>query len=609
MASVTVLVVTDKNPDCLRLSIETLRRHNPGVGYHLWIWNNARNDDPQLKALADRYFQPEKDLGHYHGQALDIMAQEVTTPFTLVHDNDLCHSAPTIARLIQKMRTTGAFCVCPEIKHNLGSVEHRGVMLAGQPRIDPCFSILRTPELQRLTRYVSFTPYESCNIAKFFDTGAMLRHAAEGAGLVVLEDPEIWTAVKHYGAMTWAMNAPSGSHMRGVYEHRIVHVRNDLALHDAALRADTELVVARYKEDVAWAHNFRKTVYDKSGGKPYPGAVVLPNVGREAHTYAEHVARRYDDLAEVTVFTQGNPFDHVPDFADESRKPTTTFRALGPNRLTTGPDGDPCHTGLPTAKVWEELTGTPFPGEVVFSPGACFLAHRAVLQRYPQAWWRRLADRLAAPDTQGAWPWVLERLWLALFSRKPRPHFYHNIMGWFDFEDLYEREVRAAADDAHFVEVGAYHGKSTAFLAVEIANANKRIKLDVVDTFGGSSSPGEEFMRREAEAGGGSFRHTFDANVAPVAQYVSTVVQKPSVEAAVGYADKSLDFVFLDADHSEESLTADIAAWLPKVKPGGLLAGHDLSGAWPGVERAVRKAFGTNWQPVSLQSWEHRVPT
>jgi len=47
------------------------------------------------------------------------------------------------------------------------------------------------------------------------------------------------------------------------------------------------------------------------------------------------------------------------------------------------------------------------------------------------------------------------------------------------------------------------------------------------------------------------------------------------------------DLVFLDADHRYEAVHADILAWLPLVRPGGILSGHDLN--WPGVRRAVEE--------------------
>lgn len=52
----------------------------------------------------------------------------------------------------------------------------------------------------------------------------------------------------------------------------------------------------------------------------------------------------------------------------------------------------------------------------------------------------------------------------------------------------------------------------------------------------------------------------------------------------------SLDFVFLDADHSYVAMVADLWAWRPKVRPGGLLCGHDYEPRFPGVVRAVDEA-------------------
>jgi hypothetical protein len=53
------------------------------------------------------------------------------------------------------------------------------------------------------------------------------------------------------------------------------------------------------------------------------------------------------------------------------------------------------------------------------------------------------------------------------------------------------------------------------------------------------------------------------------------ILHMRSEDAAALVEPGSLDFVFLDGDHSYEGTTADIAAWLPAVKPGGLLCGHD----------------------------------
>jgi hypothetical protein len=62
------------------------------------------------------------------------------------------------------------------------------------------------------------------------------------------------------------------------------------------------------------------------------------------------------------------------------------------------------------------------------------------------------------------------------------------------------------------------------------------------------------------------------------------LVQRLSVEAADGFVNESLDFVYLDGDHRPKEVAADIAAWWPKLKKGGILAGHDFVTVGQGEE-------------------------
>jgi Methyltransferase domain len=66
-----------------------------------------------------------------------------------------------------------------------------------------------------------------------------------------------------------------------------------------------------------------------------------------------------------------------------------------------------------------------------------------------------------------------------------------------------------------------------------------------------------------------------------------SVLRMDSVAAAAWFDDRSLDFVYLDGDHSLAGCTRDIAAWAPKVKVGGILAGHDYYDKEPFMVRTA----------------------
>lgn len=97
-----------------------------------------------------------------------------------------------------------------------------------------------------------------------------------------------------------------------------------------------------------------------------------------------------------------------------------------------------------------------------------------------------------------------------------------------------------------------------------------------------------------------------------------TVMHTDSLEAAGTHTGPPYDFVFIDAEHTYEAVTEDIAAWLPTLRPGGLLSGHDYSvpgersvRGWPGVVRAVNEAVKTNgWtlERGAQATWFVRLP-
>ena len=76
-----------------------------------------------------------------------------------------------------------------------------------------------------------------------------------------------------------------------------------------------------------------------------------------------------------------------------------------------------------------------------------------------------------------------------------------------------------------------------------------------------------------------------------------TKIKSFSIEAANNWSYGKLDLVYIDACHTHDALVSDIAAWLPHIKPGGIIAGHDYGkhDRWvefPGIKQAVDEKFG-----------------
>lgn len=186
-------------------------------------------------------------------------------------------------------------------------------------------------------------------------------------------------------------------------------------------------------------------------------------------------------------------------------------------------------------------------------------------------------------------------------------HFYHNIHGFFDYQQLYSEMVEKAAYSSLFVEIGCYLGKSSAFMAVEIINSKKQIRFDCVDLWAGTV---DNYISNVQGLQG-----AFIENMRPVSGWYKAI-QMSSVAAAELYPDNSVDFAFIDACHDYECVYADINAWYPKIRPGGYIAGHDYDHPnHPGVKQAVCELLPKHSviQPwpvycVAMPSWIYQKP-
>jgi predicted O-methyltransferase YrrM len=64
-------------------------------------------------------------------------------------------------------------------------------------------------------------------------------------------------------------------------------------------------------------------------------------------------------------------------------------------------------------------------------------------------------------------------------------------------------------------------------------------------------------------------------------------IEATSEFAADYIKNQSLDLVFIDADHSYEAVVQDIKIWIPKIRSGGIIAGHDYMKDYPDVREGI----------------------
>lgn len=161
-------------------------------------------------------------------------------------------------------------------------------------------------------------------------------------------------------------------------------------------------------------------------------------------------------------------------------------------------------------------------------------------------------------------------------------HFYQNTEllsenSMFTASKLYQMGVTNCRENGTVIEVGSWVGQGLAFLAVEAANVTKNISVISIDAFLGNPYSGE-IERKDTQW------EVFRRNLASVWKDLF-VIKSRSHLAAEFFADDSVDFVFIDADHSLEAVRLDLAAWWPKVCSGGIFSGHDYR--HPPVKQAL----------------------
>jgi hypothetical protein len=193
----------------------------------------------------------------------------------------------------------------------------------------------------------------------------------------------------------------------------------------------------------------------------------------------------------------------------------------------------------------------------------------------------------------------------ATYQRQNSPQAYHDgkavldrlhagndwssVPGWFNFYFFYDLMARQLKDGDTVAEIGVWMGRSIIFLAQTCQRLGKGVSFIAVDTFQGETDqPEHSGIVREH---GGSIEFEFKRNLLRYGVFEDFItIPTSSILAAALVEQGELALCFIDAAHDYESVCGDIRAWLPKVRAGGIIAGHDYQ--HEPVRRAVADTLG-----------------
>lgn len=154
------------------------------------------------------------------------------------------------------------------------------------------------------------------------------------------------------------------------------------------------------------------------------------------------------------------------------------------------------------------------------------------------------------------------------------------IEGWMDNDEL--SFLASEAEKCSLIlEVGSWKGRSACALA-----ANCPGIVICVDTWQGN------LQANYASGLDREFLNSFLENTKPFKNIWPMPVDSMRAASMLAFIDVQFDMIFIDADHNYENVKAEILAFLPLLKSGGVLCGHDYTHEdWPGVKKAVDELF------------------
>lgn len=163
-----------------------------------------------------------------------------------------------------------------------------------------------------------------------------------------------------------------------------------------------------------------------------------------------------------------------------------------------------------------------------------------------------------------------------------------SIPGWMSFVELHQLDFLVSALPANsiVIEIGSLHGRS----GYCMAKANPNITLYCIDYW-----LGQESVTRI-----GSQKNTLEVFQHFTKDCNNIITRKIDRKNNVDWDDTLVDMVFVDASHRNPDDWDIISYWLPKIKPGGILSGHDYCSKFPDVVDNVKRLCDLGLESLPL---------
>ncbi|MEK6879177.1 MAG: class I SAM-dependent methyltransferase [Nanoarchaeota archaeon] len=168
------------------------------------------------------------------------------------------------------------------------------------------------------------------------------------------------------------------------------------------------------------------------------------------------------------------------------------------------------------------------------------------------------------------------------------------FFGWFNYEPVYSEAVdRFKGGKGYYAEIGCFLGVSTAYLAQAIKSSSKDITLFAIDTWDGFGAGVDDFMKKHNK----DILYLFWRNMRTLGldKKIIPIRCDSTVAATKVHRSVMFDFIFIDGDHTQDKVYADLDAWWKRLKPNCIIAGHDYR---RDVRWAIKKWSRDNNQPI-----------